>query len=88
MMNVVDDYWSLKKREFTQEILNVSTLDVLASLFTQNEFSGRVNFDENLKTRQRINIKSSTSVNLYCFLQNKVTIDTLMLKLRFICSIR
>jgi ABC-type transport system involved in Fe-S cluster assembly fused permease/ATPase subunit len=81
MMNVVDDYWSLKKREFTQEILNVSTLDVLANLFTQNEFSGRVNFDENLKTRQRINIKSSTSVNLYCFLQNKVTIDTLMLKL-------
>jgi hypothetical protein len=58
MMNVVDDYLSLKKKEFILlKILNVQTLDVLAGVFTKNEFSGRVNFDENLKTRQRINAK-------------------------------
>jgi hypothetical protein len=63
MMNVVDDHLVIEEKEFTRrKILNVSTLDVLASLFTQNEFSGRVNFDENLKTRQRINIKRNSTL--------------------------
>jgi hypothetical protein len=68
MMNVVDDYLVIEEKGiYSVEILNVQTLDVLAGYFTQNEFSGRVNFDENLKTRQRINRRNSTSVNLYCF---------------------
>jgi hypothetical protein len=57
-MMVVDDYLVVKKKElFCCEILNVRQLDVLAGVFFQNEFSGRVNFDENLKTCQRINAK-------------------------------
>jgi hypothetical protein len=39
MMNVVDDVLVIEEKEYIQlKILNVKTFDVLAGLFTQNEF--------------------------------------------------
>jgi hypothetical protein len=54
------------------------------SLFTQNEFSGRVNLMKILKRAKELTLKGiplPCSEPLLFFLQNKVTIDTLMLKL-------
>jgi hypothetical protein len=51
-----DDVWSSKKRNIlSREILNVQTIDVLAAyICTKNQFGGGINFNPNLKTRQRL----------------------------------
>ncbi len=73
-------FWSSKKRNlFGGEIPDVQTIDVLASLFAQNQFGGRVDTDQSPETRQGIDPKGiilPCSEALLFFMQNKITMET------------